>query len=355
MRYEPNLRPYRTIPPVTMRGGNLCGIAFAPASGGWASSWVVYPSAKSTWVYPQVNALASIGGTLIRSIGTVEPVTTGTITRATYLSYWGDFLQYCHSKGLWVHVCASSYPSFNGCTFPNGTGGVGVFPEAVTEIAALAKFVQHFPNVWLFEITNEMQGWSNGTQTNTGGTLINACTTTQGQDFINRSIAAVRAVAPDLPVGSSCLILGDSQVTSSDTAAIVAASDYIDFHLYNTYGTTTASNVSAVMSAQPNKKGVCGEYGINTGFVSDANFASILTNRRSLSERSGWYGGSWWDIAGQPQALFGASSDFGMFDTTPSGSTYTVGAARPLTVAAFQAAAGTRLPVRFQKRRKLYR
>lgn len=93
----------------------------------------------------QVDDAVALGANSVRLIGCIPVVTTGLITRTTYLNQWTQFLDYCQGLGLSVLPTGGSLAYW----------GATTVAQAGDELAAWAALVDTRSCVIGLDVTNE--------------------------------------------------------------------------------------------------------------------------------------------------------------------------------------------------------
>lgn len=252
----------------------------------WSDSWSTYYD--WTELKQQIDLTVALGANAFRTTGSVHVVTSGRITRATYLERQVQVASYIASLGLFY--------------YPTGFDGAGFDPlpttaEAQAELVALGQALAPYEaNILGFDVVNELPGW----------------TVSAGSAFM----AAVKAALPGVPFTSS-----GGQGDLDDTAlraSLDALVDYFDFHLYNPFSVTAfdsllSTTAKPVLIGEFGKPMTSTDAGITAHYgAAGAAMDRVLEGGRGLAGALQW---SAWNYG----PTSGTDSDFGMFakDFTP--------------------------------------
>lgn len=164
----------------------------------WADGW------DWTNVKFQIDSTRAKGANCWRKLGSVYAVTSGRITRATYLARQTQIADYIAGLG--------------GFYYPTGFDGAGFDPmptaaEAHAELLALCQaLVPYTAHIAAFSINNENPGWTIGNQA-------------------VLDIASLKAALPGVPFTSDCSEGFDITV-DANRLALDPYVDFFDQHLY---------------------------------------------------------------------------------------------------------------------------
>jgi len=114
----------------------------------WAFLW-------PNWIKPQIDLCYTNGGNAIRLIGDYGAVTSGHITRSQYLANWGQLLDYCAQRQMWVVTCYGDSGHLQGASSN----------AVVAEALANTTFFNGYTNVFYNDILQEVNNTNGGNTT----------------------------------------------------------------------------------------------------------------------------------------------------------------------------------------------
>lgn len=233
-------RRLSTVPPGTvLHGGNV-----TVNNTRWESLWSTWD--WNGWIKPQVDRVAALGANTVRLIGNSSAVAAGTITQATYLARWTQFLDYTAILGLYAYPCGGDFHPDNWGTTSDTL--------STTLWGAWAALCHTYPHVIALDVSNEAfaQGAAAGLTRAQIITRMTSLTT------------AVRAQTTK-PVGHSRVVQSSAEWASADGAVIRELADFHDIHLY--YDGAAASDVDILTSTHwGDRPLLLGEFGaLGTG------------------------------------------------------------------------------------------
>jgi len=232
------LRRLSTIPyGVLVRGGNL-----TVNNQTWAQMWAAWD--WTGWIKFQIDALKALGGNCVRIIGGPLAAVDGTISQATYLARWAQFLDYTAAQGVLAYPCGGDFG-------PDHWGSM-TDSQATAIWTAWADLCDDYPHVIGMDISNE--GVSQGI----------AAGLTQSQVLTRMTMLAnaVRTVSTK-PIAHS-RAFDDNYWANTFGGDIRPISDFHDIHVY--YDALTPTHVDALINSPwgdlPILLGEFGAYGI---------------------------------------------------------------------------------------------
>lgn len=279
------------LPGVRLRGGNLYVLE---SGGNWDDLYTQWP--WDTYIKPQIDHMADIGGNAVRLQGDIRCVYSGHITVETYCAQWTQLIDYCASRGVYVMACL--------------VGATYVTPYTVADITEFATNIAptfNKPNVVSIDLYQEADVEFD---VGTGGTW---------ESFLIPAVAAAqpifRAACPNVPITVSSGRLANAQWCAWLTEHV----DFWECHSYPWTGVITNTTLDAI--AATGKPWALGEFGArpiydleNTApyWTADAWYRHY---RQMLATRPECMGALAWSIYGaeatDPQAmsLWGYPSD----------------------------------------------
>jgi hypothetical protein len=164
------------------------------------------------WMRPQIDYAMSLGASIIRLIGDVTVVNSGTITQGTYNARWQQLAAYCAANGIMLY--------YTGCA-TYGTDGSDNGTSALSA-ATIAGII----NSSIIAITsgaNDYTAWIIGADLIQEANALNDVT----------KVGAVYGlVKPNVPAQIGCTFSTSDPTNTSWTASIIASCDYLDLHQY---------------------------------------------------------------------------------------------------------------------------
>lgn len=134
------------VPGVILRGSNIVPKAAHVASGAaYRALFAEWDWAG--WLKPQIDALHSIGGNVVRLIGDLQGVNDGTFTQSTYDSRWAQLASYCADLGMYL------YPAGGGVSQVASAGLTAA--QIGASVAALASGLNSHINVVGIDVLQE--------------------------------------------------------------------------------------------------------------------------------------------------------------------------------------------------------
>lgn len=274
------------IPAGPLKGADITS-TFLPS--GWA------PTSTQGW-FTQIDLAKTIGVNCVRTQPNLYYAYQGYATLSQELPQLLQVIAYAKKKGVWVIVGEDETAPY---------GSLHTFAEAsaqmITDRVTIARAIASYPNVCGFILANEIDlnsTWNMYAGTaSVAGTL--TVTTAQYVSFLGRCVAAIKAVAPNLPLTMS-FATGTPPGAQGQYANIAYLCDYLDNHVYAT-PTVSLSNIYSNYVGTYGKKIFLGEFGglnLETQATINTRINAIWTDivTASYSPQPGCVGGCFWAL-----------------------------------------------------------
>lgn len=235
-----------------VRGFNLTSKPGHPLESDYWAEWD-----WTGWIRKQIDYAASLGSNVVRIIGDVTVVDSGSITQNTYNTRMQQFVDYCVSLGISVY--------YTGCA-TYGTDGVSNGTTALSD-ATIAGII----NSNIGSITGA-SGAPDYSAYIIGCDIVQEANANLNNTRVNNIYSLVK---PNVPSSIGCTFSNSNPMTSTGWMNLIINScDFLDYHIYpGSYGgigncPTPTTVTNSLRATYPTKEILFGEGGASQGFTS---------------------------------------------------------------------------------------
>jgi hypothetical protein len=230
--------------------GKVCGMNVTSQIGFplEADYWSMWP--WEGWIRPQIDYAYAVGAGVIRIIGDVTVVNSGTISQARYNQRLQQFTAYCISLGMSVY--------YTGCA-TYGTDGTNNGTTSMSDSAIAGIIVSNIGSI------TGVSGAPDYTANIIGCDLVQEANANMTAGRCNNIYSLVK---PNVTATLGCTFsTAGPQPDATWIASIINSCDYLDYHIYpQVYGSinsqpTPTDFTNGVMTTYPNKDLLFGEGG----------------------------------------------------------------------------------------------